>query len=201
VQPVASGPHTFQISTISAAASAAVVRLWLDDEWICDSLIDKNSASVSLESGVLYEVFIEFTTNRFVIDDFALEWSYSGLSMSFIPTSALFTAKHLASSPFTLHVEPHATCGVLPFASSSGLSLATSGIVSVFTLTVRDHLGNRRFSSDDNFVVNSHIFDKVSGKFLYAPGSASSLGHGLYTCSFLSATVALPPEIFSNRQL
>jgi hypothetical protein len=193
IKPVVSGLYTFQISGNPIASSSAAIRLWFDDEWIFDSAIGRYSASVSLDTGVLYEIYIEFTTNRAFIDDFALEWSHSGASMTHIPTSALFTANHVSSSPFLISVEPHATCGSMSFASSPGVSLATSGIATVFTLTARDHLGNRRFSSDDEFVLNSNVFNANTGKFAYVPGSASALGHGLYACSFPSATAALPP--------
>jgi len=53
VKPLVSGPHTFRISASPISAAVAAIRLWLDDEWVCDSRIGINSASVSLDAGVL----------------------------------------------------------------------------------------------------------------------------------------------------
>ncbi len=62
----------------------------------------------------------------------------------------------ISGSPFTFAVAPAATCAAKSIATGPGLSCATAGAVSAFTMVTRDAYENSRTSGGDAVVAHQY---------------------------------------------
>ena len=131
-QGLVSAPNTATYTFYTEIAGADErVRLWLDnvlvvDEWSSlRSLLP--SATLGMMASTLYEIELEYQ-NPTESYGFRLLWTGTGTQgRSLVPSSNLYTALHIASSPFALAVQPGSGCAAASIARGPGLSIATAG--------------------------------------------------------------------------
>jgi hypothetical protein len=131
-QGLVSAPNTETYTFYTEIAGADErVRLWLDnvlvvDEWSSlRSLLP--SATLGMMASTLYEIELEYQ-NPTESYGFRLLWTGTGTQgRSLVPSSNLYTALHIASSPFALAVQPGSGCAAASIARGPGLSIATAG--------------------------------------------------------------------------
>jgi hypothetical protein len=146
IRPITSGLHTFWINNPDTTKRH---RTWLSDRYIIDSwqatsAATEYSAVIGMASNSFYEVFIDFANSgqsSSTTKSLSLQWQYSGVTKSDIPSSRLFQFYQNVSA-FTISAFPRSVCASACILSGIGLSLATSGEASSFTIQMRDEFSN-----------------------------------------------------------
>jgi hypothetical protein len=67
---------------------------------------------------------------------------------------------HILGSPFEIVVNPTVTCAATSRALGPGLSCATAGAISAFTMTTRDAYDNSRSNGGD--IIVAHMYPKLT---------------------------------------
>lgn len=161
IKPTASEEYTFHSKV---AETDERVKLWVDDQWVIDQWTSLSTTAPTgtlwLAGNILYDLKVQY---KEIAGHSAtsLHWESSSTSMALVPSSSLFrAAADVQGSPFTATVFPARTSGTVSIAQGQGLSLATAGKTSSFTVQAKDHLGNLKTTTDDVFVVRA----KFNGK-------------------------------------
>ena len=95
-----------------------------------------------LSSGNLHALKLEYRETQGP-RKFGLVWQTASLNwpMWRIPSSLLYSAQHVAASPFTLTSQPGIP-GSGTSCTGHGISIATAGVLASFTIHVRDDASN-----------------------------------------------------------
>jgi hypothetical protein len=133
-----------------------------------------STGTISLLANTFYEFFVELASDAAADSVFAFEIrNPSSTALSLTATNVFFESGQI-DSPFLITVVPNIPCGALSVITGEGLSVATSGISSSFSVTARDAYSNLRLDGGDIVVARA------------IPAVASSGG---YIRSFLFATL------------
>jgi hypothetical protein len=146
IRPETTGIHTFWISNPDTSKRH---RTWLSDRYIIDSwqatsIATEFSAVVGLVSNSFYELFIDFANSGVstsINKTLSLQWQYMGNSRIVIPSQRLFQFYQRVSA-FSISAFPRSVCASACVLSGVGLSLATSGEASPFSIYMRDEFSN-----------------------------------------------------------
>jgi hypothetical protein len=112
----------------------------------------------------------------------SLFWASSSIVKEIIPASQLYDTMFLVmgccnnfsctsryyeasifGSPFSIEVNPADTCAATSLAFGPGLSCATAGAISAFTMVTRDAYENSRTAGGDTIV--AHVYPKLTSSF------------------------------------
>ena len=133
------------------------VRVWFDNSLIIDQW--NSLAAITAEAdvgmtlaGAHYELTIMYKHVQVGIGyGCRLEWKASSdASFALIPSTRLYQS--YSSQVQTFNILPSSTCTPTSTATGVGLTLATAGLRSVFTISARDEYGNARNRDSSRFV-------------------------------------------------
>ena len=143
IKPTLSESYTFRTEPLSNVQG---VKLWIDDSLIINEWnglgATTANASVHLSSANLHALKLEYRETQGP-RKFGLVWQTASLNwpMWRIPSSLLYSAQHVAASPFTLTSQPGIP-GSGTWCTGHGISIATAGVLASFTIHVRDDASN-----------------------------------------------------------
>jgi len=200
-RPRVATTHTFQPITTGRADKSDRVRLWVDSKLIIDqwtSLADSiPTATVSFPlANEYYE--LQMFYRAYAISSWGALQINSGSGMDTIGSDQLFMSTHVVGSPFTISTKPAATDFATSIIYGEGLTIATAGVPSSFTVQVKDAFNNLRKQGGDEIqsqlasvgtgaVVNPKIVDNGDGTYA---GSFMPSTQGMYDLSvFLGSTI------------
>mmetsp|Transcript_34887 Transcript_34887/g.82189 ORF Transcript_34887/g.82189 Transcript_34887/m.82189 type:complete len:5981 (-) Transcript_34887:63-18005(-) len=107
------------------------------------------SGTISMVSGVLYDLVLEYQTIG-EISYCSLSWSSPSTEKAIVPSSAFrVEAQTISSGTFELATRPSVISGSVSGIYGPGLSIATAGIPASFTVLSKDMYGNLRDSCAD----------------------------------------------------
>ncbi len=102
------------------------------------------SGSIVLVGGVLYDILVEYQDFNDAAS-VSMSWQSVTQSKQVVPSSRLFQVTvGISSSPFSLNIVPNIACATTSALAGKGLSIATSGISSTFTIFEKDMYFNAR---------------------------------------------------------
>ena len=144
VKPAGTGEYTFT-SVVQGVDER--IKLWVDnsmliDEWTSLSALSK-SGTYNLATTTYFPITVQYR-DLVSTQKAQLQWEGSGDGPGVIASTALFAAFHAVGSPSPVNVRPAVPCSTLSTSRGTGLSLATAGVVSYFTVTAKDEFGNTR---------------------------------------------------------
>ena len=154
------------------------VRLWVDnlliiDEWTSLttwSAVNKEvSGSIAFASAnAHYDILLEYKTGASTPSQHTLKWvnlnvttGGDATSKGTIRSDRLWQAVETQDSPFHIDVKPAKTFWPQTLFNGSGLTIATVGLTSRFTIQTRDPYSNVRESGGNVF--NIHIHGEMAG--------------------------------------
>jgi len=186
LKPDNSGLHTFQL-TVGQADER--FRLWINDHyvlyfWDTDSASTLQSATISLASNIFYDIQLQYR-NVVSASKVELQWK-TPISSAFqiVSTLNLYTReRHVTGSPFNLTVLPGMACGTTSLVYGNGISLATAGLLSSFTIRAMDAFGNGPVTGNADFVVRVRSQWDSSKTDLY--GDVAVIEPGIFGVSYI----------------
>ncbi|EKX41487.1 hypothetical protein GUITHDRAFT_74711 [Guillardia theta CCMP2712] len=166
--------------TITAKDESGVRRTSGGDEFIVE-LEGTRSISGSVTDSLDGTYDVSYTPTK------------SGNYEASITSDKLFTASHVNGSPLTITVNPALTDFDTSIVFGEGLSIATAGVTSSFSIQVKDTFNNLRLQGGDNFtaqlskslapiVLSASIVDNADGTYQvsYLPKVEGQYNLGIY---------------------
>jgi len=145
IKPVYSEVYTFSAEVDDG------IKVWLDDLLIMsywDSRNNEVDGTIALLANQLYNIKIEYkdVTGNATI---RFRWKSKTQTKEVVPSGSLYhtTTSRRLSEP-NLDVEPTVVCGSTSHAWGEGLTIATAGYTSYFTVQSRDEYNNKRRLGD-----------------------------------------------------
>jgi len=196
-RPRVATEHTFTPFTTARTDKSDRVKLWVDSKLIVDQW---SSLAASIPTATVsfpaaneyYELQMHYRAHELS--------AWGGLQANgvTIASDQLFMSSHVVGSPFTIGTEPAATDFSTSIIYGEGLTIATAGVPSSFTVQVKDSFKNLRNQGGDEIqsqlasvgtgaVVNPKIVDNGDGTYT---GSFQPTVQGLYDLSvFLGSSI------------
>jgi hypothetical protein len=180
IRPQITGIHTFWISNVDSTKRH---RTWLGDRYIVDSWRETSAATefsaiIGLSSNAFYELFIDFSNSEKSEPalTLSLQWEFLDNPRSNITSTRIFQPyQNVSYTPFFVTAYPRAVCASACILSGMGLSLATSGEASSFTILMRDEFSNPTTLQAPTFIVQI-----VGDATLMHHSKALRNGHGTF---------------------
>jgi hypothetical protein len=147
IRSKAASDYTFSVSTVNGSATS--VNLWIDNQIVLSSsttaIISVGTVALRQESGLFDFQLTYVAEHPTVSAGLTLKWKSGQSNFEVIPAS-MFVQRH--DIPIlALHlVQPNIQSPKVTYAYGSGLSIATSGTRSFFTVASRDQFQNNRLS-------------------------------------------------------
>jgi len=169
-QPAVTTEITFLVDFIETDER---VRLFVDDTtlidyWTTEPSSTQLTATIAFAStSVYYPITMEYSEYS-GSQGVTLQVEHSGGSASAISSSSLFVAEDVVGSPFTVSIDPAATCAASSLVSGNGLSISTSGIASTFDIVAMDAYDNLRNIGGDVVVVRAKPLNSFTAGGLMA---------------------------------
>jgi len=180
---------TFSVFTFEAgiAETDERVKLWVDNSLIIDRWETYDylsattfSATIGLRNPYYYDLKMEYKQFAGSGAQAVLRWQcgITGspcVTKTIIPSSNLFLAREISSSPFPPHeVQPAPTCAARSTVRGIPLSLATAGVMDSFTIQANDEYDNERGFGGDTFVVRAVPYNSWNMMEPYAASRSSA---------------------------
>jgi len=192
-RPLVTTTHTF--TPYGSAAATDRVKLWIDSKLIVDQW--NSLAGLTPAATLSFPVAHEYYELQMYYQTFALS-GLGGLKSNgtVIGSDQLFMSMHVMGSPFTVTTEPAPADFATSIMYGEGLTIATAGLQSEFTVQVKDEFNNLRKQGGDDIlsqlasagtgaVVNPKIVDNHDGTYI---GSFMPSMQGLYDLSVFMGT-------------
>ena len=158
----ATSTASYSIRASSRLAGNEKLRIWINDVIIIDfwSVVDAEMTGVFLGiSDKYYLLKIEFEASHSMSSKLIIQYG-TGSTFTSIPPANIFAAYHVVGSPFLMTATP-IYGNVITTANGPGLSIATVGVMSGFTITLKDSILNSTFVSAS---LTSSLFWTTSNK-------------------------------------
>ena len=144
------GAYTFT-SMINSADER--LKLWVDnsiliDQWSSLKALDVSGTIGTWVQDTYYSVQVLYK-EEVGAHSIQLKWTVPSATTVTIPSTHLFSAYNAEASPRSIKLYPDVPCSSTSMSSGMGLSLVTAGILSAFTVSVRDRYGNLRQTLHD----------------------------------------------------
>uniref|UniRef100_A0A7S0EWB6 PA14 domain-containing protein n=1 Tax=Hanusia phi TaxID=3032 RepID=A0A7S0EWB6_9CRYP len=166
VRPSQAQQYTFSMNLFSIGKEERV-KLWVDNSIIIQQWTSLASTSPSGTIGFgkgngYYDIMALYKcTGNCSTAGYALKWLYqtsstSSSTFSTIPSDRLFQRLDVPNAASGLRIQPAVTCASESVAFAQGLTLATAGVGSSFTIRSKDAYENVREDTSASFTVSLH---------------------------------------------
>eukprot|EP00960_Hanusia_phi_P058256 763832-Hanusia_phi.AAC.2 len=196
--------------TLSVKEADERVRFWIEDKLLIDQWDSLDSIDTSqtynfeCPTQTVYDIVIEYkdvTGGR----GLRMDWETSDIAVipqQVVPSSRLYILVQRQPLPITVHLAPSTFCSEQSIVQGIGLSLASAGLSSTFTVLAQDEYGNPTSISQD--IINTFSVSQVSPHWmvssenvLVSKGSTKESASSI-AVSYRSITKAGPSVLYSS---
>jgi hypothetical protein len=166
------------------------VRLWVDNsliinEWTSLSGTEPSGTPLAFDIGnEFYDIKMEYKTlGGQTPSSVQLEWASVLTTKGIIRSDRLFQRELVTGNPFMLTIRPTAVCAGTSTFAGHGLTFATAGVTTSFTIQAKDVYGND-MGYGGNVIVGRAFRDNCASCPPIVHGETVDLGNSTFTVSY-----------------